>query len=277
VAQEHTLTPDFLEFGNVVTESPWVFAPSTLPFTVSSAPNDMVVLWDFNIQNEAQRGLKEDPTVLFNRPTEPYTIEVLSTVPSTSSSPFDFNLTDFQMETTTPPLELLSTRTTVASYADISAAPPIGQFSGFWGFQIQLDLSNPYVNAGVSPGSGPSWLAANGFHPQDQINHPLWNGYLSFRFIIQSSFLVNYDIGAITISGPGIEFHTGFHNRSYQDGRPVHDMKSGLPTFAEKLQEDGFFHGIWTEARHWDPEDPRNVRQVEFPDEEGTKKDEVPI
>jgi hypothetical protein len=69
---------------------------------------------------------------------------------------------------------------------------------------------------------------------------------------------------------------TGWDGRSGYVGRPILDMKTGLPTFAEAVVEDEYHEGIWTVPAQWDPIDPRDVREVVFPDDEGTRKDDVP-
>jgi hypothetical protein len=69
---------------------------------------------------------------------------------------------------------------------------------------------------------------------------------------------------------------TGWDGRSGYVGRPIMDMKTGLPTFAEAVVEDEYHEGIWTVPAQWDPIDPRDVREVVFPDDEGTRKDDVP-
>jgi len=84
-----------------------------------------------------------------------------------------------------------------------------------------------------------------------------------------------YDRGFL--SSQHVPIHTGWENRPATRGRPVTDMRSGKPAFAQDLQEDGFINGIWTSSRNWDPDDPRNIRPVEFPPDESLKDDDVPV
>lgn len=117
---------------------------------------------------------------------------------------------------------------------------------------------------------------------QSAIKPASWNGRIALTFTSFDAstwdFTIDpsdYNRGFLT--GQYVPFHTGWENRPASRGRPVRDMKTGLPAFAEDLVEDGFKPGIWTSSAQWDPIDPRDVRPVEFPDEEGVKTDDVPV
>lgn len=107
-----------------------------------------------------------------------------------------------------------------------------------------------------------------------------WNGRLALDFQVGngSTVILTFDSPYIgTATCPFYPAFTGWDGRPADRGRPVLDMRTGTPAFAEDLVEDGFHSGIWTSQANWDPVDPRDVHPVDFPDDEGQKKDDVPV
>ncbi len=123
-----------------------------------------------------------------------------------------------------------------------------------------------------------------GDHSQDSIQTlsktPTWDGRLNITLVLEDgegwTINVPSDYSGGFWVGQFVPFNTGWDGRSGYVGRPVNDMKTGLPAFAEELVEDGYRDGVWTVASQWDAIDPRDVREVVFPDDEGTRKDDVP-
>lgn len=111
----------------------------------------------------------------------------------------------------------------------------------------------------------------------------LWNGRVNVVFDLTTGVPNRVDITHPTTVrlddfayGQWVPSWSGWDGRSGYVGRPILDMKTGLPTFAEEVVEDGYLDGVWTVPAQWDPIDPRDVREVVFPDDEGTRKDDVP-
>jgi len=111
-----------------------------------------------------------------------------------------------------------------------------------------------------------------------------WNGRLAFAWLNSNAFNPvievtvepdEYDNGFL--AGQYVPFTTGWLDHPASRGRPVNDMRTGFPAFAGDLVEDQYLHGIWTSSDQWDPDDPRNIREVRFPRDEGAKKDDVPV
>lgn len=69
---------------------------------------------------------------------------------------------------------------------------------------------------------------------------------------------------------------TGVDGHGVDRGRPVRDMKTGLPTHVDQLVEDGYHPGVWTAGGQWDPPDPRDERPTPMPPDEGAWEDDVP-
>lgn len=113
------------------------------------------------------------------------------------------------------------------------------------------------------------------------VNERLWNGRLALLLtnLSASSFNVQFDMSTYSrgsLDGWYVPANTGWAGATVDSGRPINDMKTGLPTTADAVSEDGYYHGIWTQAKSYDAEDPRNIRSVEFPPDEGVRKDDVP-
>jgi len=124
-------------------------------------------------------------------------------------------------------------------------------------------------------GSKPAWNIVT------LVKNRLWNGRLNICLDMTnaSTRVITHPTGTRVDTfayGQYVPAWSGWDGRPASRGRPVLDMKTGLPSFAEDLVEDGYLDGIWTVASQADPLDPRDLRDVVFPDDEGTRKDDVP-
>lgn len=117
------------------------------------------------------------------------------------------------------------------------------------------------------------------------IRHSGWNGIISLTVTVLglgTPFHFHSNDAADTSLAPSIDtgtetpFFTGIEGHGVERGRPVRDMKTGLPAHAPDLTEDGYLPGIWTVPSQWDPADPRDERPTELPDHEGVWEDDVP-
>ena len=107
----------------------------------------------------------------------------------------------------------------------------------------------------------------------DKVRSTIWDGYLQFSIATTSGTV---PITNVTLSGWSVPFNTGWEGHTAYEGRPVWDMKTGLPTFAQDCTEDGYYYGIWTAANSWDADYPPNLQPVELPDSEGEIDDDYP-
>ncbi|MCP4113846.1 MAG: hypothetical protein GY737_00295 [Desulfobacteraceae bacterium] len=100
-----------------------------------------------------------------------------------------------------------------------------------------------------------------------------WKGKLGFWL---STSITSSTLYAPTITSWTIPFETG-HGVLTEKGRNLIDDKTGLPTYASEMMEDGFHRGRWTTANAWDPDDPRNLRTIKPSKTEGKIVDKVPL
>jgi hypothetical protein len=108
-----------------------------------------------------------------------------------------------------------------------------------------------------------------------------WNGIISLTVTTLAVLEVHSADSATPALAPRIDtaetpFFTGIDNDGVRLGRPVRDMKTGLPTHVPDLVEDGYRPGVWTSPNQWDPPDPRDERPTEVPDGEGVWDDDIP-
>lgn len=104
-----------------------------------------------------------------------------------------------------------------------------------------------------------------------------WNGRQNFAIRVDTSGLgatqnVGFD-GTLTLYRA--PFNTGIQSGRRND-RMAMDMRTGVPSFAGDLIEDGYRPGIWTRPENYDPPDPRDIQPVQLPETEGEVFDEVP-
>ena len=242
--------------------------------TIISAGEVYGFVFDFEIDFDSTTGLPRPSRNYFTQDSQSQYLEILfSTNIETPVSTFGYQF----RATSTPELWGLNTPPqTNTDLQDIETT--FSNTSDIWTLNgstydmvFQIDFNTKY-------GSGKDKNSI-----QRYIQHSTWNGYLAIVITNTggASYRVNQPTGAVfdrsQATGQYVDFYTGWLDRPASRGRPVTDMKTGLPAFAEDLVEDGFLPGIWTSADQWDPIDPRDIRSVEFPDDEGVKKDEVPV
>jgi hypothetical protein len=109
------------------------------------------------------------------------------------------------------------------------------------------------------------------------VKNATWNG----NFTLELGG-ISYSAGAPNMTGVALntvevpEF-TSWRDAPAHIGRPLRDQKTGLPVGSHQMVEDGYVRGVWTSARQWDPDDPRNERPTELPSTEGERGDDVPV
>jgi len=244
----------------------------TNSFTVSAGAT-YTQIYTFEVNNDSERGLQLDTPNFFTQASQSqyFTLTINTKLTSPRS---DIGL-QYQTGPTPSAWEVSGPNLpeNVTDFQDIEN--PIASDSSLWVLNgstydlvIPLDFNTQY-------GTGSTESIKR------TVNKPTWNGRLSLAFPNSGAswaFTINsdtFDRGLMV--GQYVPFHTGWDGAPASRGRPVRDMRTGLPAFAEDLIEDGFHPGIWTSARSWDPTDPRDLRPVEFPAGEGTKKDDVPV
>jgi hypothetical protein len=230
-------------------------------------------MYDFELNFDSERGLPLDAPNFFTRAAGglyfTLTLETTET-----SAPTDWALywineeaPDAWVEGQTAPTLTNSNRVLIAE--NIS--------STYWSLNSNgstWDLAYP-VDFNTVTGTRPP------ISVQNTTRSTRWNGLLQFQFSSAAGATVivrdpeAYNRGFL--QGQYVYHYTGWENRPAERGRPVPDMRTGMPSFAEDLIEDDYTPGIWTSAKQWDPDDPRDVRPVEFPADEGVKKDDVPV
>ena len=115
------------------------------------------------------------------------------------------------------------------------------------------------------------------------MSQPDWTGHLALTLVNNTgtgfSVLVaaGEDFNRGYLLGQYVPQFTGWSGHPPERGRPMRDMKTGAPTFTGDVQEDGYLPGIWTQAKSWDPDDPRHHTLTNFPSNESQPDDDVPV
>ncbi len=244
-----------------------VGAPDTFAINASGMYTQV---YDFGLDFHPDTGKALDPPVFFTQASQGlyYSLE-LSTDRTTVSG---LNVSFSYHHTATPALISDSNKPFDHSPKTnlATAATHTWTLNGStYDLQADIDFNTQIVRAG---GARPDYSV------QSLINHRNWNGYLILHlmYVDLVPWAINnpstYTSGFL--AGQYIPAMTGWAGRT--GGRPINDMKTGMPTDTDSVREDGYYQGVWTQDASWDADDPRHIRSVEFPPDEGTRKDDVP-
>lgn len=229
-------------------------------------------IYDYELVFDAERSLALDKPVFFSNESNllRFQIETNRSSPPTTFSVGFYNTFDQQLwETGATGNEASDDDTLVLSLTDESPEWVFNSDTSRFDLDFNLDMN---LLVGSRPAKSLMYLTRDG----------RWRGRLALSFTVNVSafffFVRNpsaYNRGFLV--QPRIDDHTGWSGFSAERGRPVRDMRSGLPAFAQDLVEDNFSPGIWTSGINMDPADPRDFQPVEFPPDESTKDDDVPV
>jgi hypothetical protein len=245
-------------------------------------PHYYAQIYDFGISLDSERSLPLSPNVFFTSAAQSL---YFRNVMRTTNTDTDNDITNANellsigfVDDSAPELWSASNLPSNADVVTIEAnmeAP--GEFFVLSENGVQYDINIP-LDFNTEYDSRPARSIKTVLSGHD------WNGRLAFAWENSFGFAPTIEVTVEPeeyengfLAGQYVPFTTGWLDHPASRGRPVNDMKTGLPAFAEDLVEDQYVHGIWTSGEQWDPDDPRNIRQVRFPRDEGTKKDDVPV
>ena len=234
-------------------------------------------IYNFELNFDSERGLPIGNPVSYTSAADSeyfnWSFETtLSSIPTTLTLVYYSNLS--QSAAWTVGQYTGSGTTVLETYADGSASEVLTMNGPSYDFSYDIDLNTAYTqNAATANGNRNITMMSN-------MSNSKWNGYFALGFYATTAHFVQFEPDTFdrgSIAGQQVPFHTGWEGFPASRGRPVPDMRSGMPSFAQDLQEDGQQEGIWTSAANWDYKDPREIRPVEFPPNESLRDDDVPV
>lgn len=253
----------------------------TDPATIYPIPAgaDYIQVYNFDLTFDSERGLPLEPNNFYTQSDQSkfFTMTLATTLTAKIAT---LSLAMEGLETPSVKAESPTETLLLSALSPMTIEDSISASSSFWvqnGFTFDLVIPIDFNTIN----SRPSGSTERDATITQFIKTTRWNGRIILHIENSGdSWSIKVDPNTFDTgfwAGQYVPFHTGWENFPASRGRPITDMRSGLPAFAQDLVEDGFVPGIWTSSENADPDDPRNIRQVEFPPNESTREDDVPV